>query len=373
MPKIRVLVVDDSVVMRRLISEVLARDPNMEVAGIAPNGRIALQKLTQVNPDIVTMDVEMPELDGVAALKELRRTHPKLPVIMFSALTQRGAQATLEALAAGATDYVTKPMDVADLSESVARLEVELLPRIRVHFNKTLPPPLPPLPAPSASGQGSTSTSSVQTGLAEGASQAPDLVVIGSSTGGPMALETLFKGLTQPLPVPLVLVQHMPPMFTQMLAQRLNQLPIPLRTHEAAHGMPILPGNAYLAPGGFHLTVHRDGNGAFSCRTNTNPPENSCRPAVDVLFRSAVEARASLLGVVLTGMGQDGLRGCQLIREQRGQVVVQDQATSIVWGMPGVVAQARLAHAILPIEQIADEITRRVRPGRISMKGPRNP
>jgi len=359
MPKIRVLVVDDSVVMRRLISEVIQRDAGMEVVGTAPNGRIALQKITQVNPDAITMDVEMPEMDGVQALRELRRTHPKLPVIMFSTLTQRGAAATLDALAAGASDYVTKPMDVLNLDESVGRLQEELLPRIRVHCSRFMPELAPPMPVPV---QGSkppfvAASSTVASGPV-------DLVCIGSSTGGPMALEAVFARLTQPLGIPVVVVQHMPPMFTQMLAQRLNQLSIPLRTHEAAHNMPVQPGHAYIAPGGMHLTVVRESTGNFVCKTNNNPPENSCRPAVDVLFRSAAATNAHLLGVVLTGMGQDGLRGCSLIREKHGQVVVQDQATSVVWGMPGAVATAKLAHAILPIEEIAGEITRRVRQGR---------
>jgi len=331
----------------------------MEVVGTAPNGRIALQKITQVNPDAITMDVEMPEMDGLQALRELRRTHPKLPVIMFSTLTQRGAAATLDALAAGASDYVTKPMDVLNLEDAVGRLQEELLPRVRVHCSRFMPELAPPMPVPVAGSKPPFTAAATTV-----ASGPVDLVCIGSSTGGPMALEAVFTRLTQALGVPVVVVQHMPPMFTQMLAQRLNQLPIPLRTHEAANNMPIQTGHAYIAPGGMHLTVVRDANGTFTCKTNSNPPENSCRPAVDVLFRSAAATNANLLGVVLTGMGQDGLRGCTLIREKRGQVVVQDQATSVVWGMPGAVATAKLAHAILPLDEIAGEITRRVRHGR---------
>ena len=370
MPKIRVLVVDDSVVMRRLITEVLQGDPGIEVVGIAHNGRIALQKLSQVNPDVVTMDVEMPELDGVKALKELRRTYPRMPVIMFSSLTQRGASATLDALAAGATDFVTKTVDVMGLQESISRLQEELLPRIRVHFQRTqaefspVPTVAPAAPGASTFTVPASSLATPRTGAPSAApllSGAVELLCIGSSTGGPMALEKVFQGLVTPLSVPVVLVQHMPAMFTQMMAERLNALRIPLRCMEATHGLTLKPGHAYVAPGGFHMTVHRDQGGSFSVRTNTNPPENSCRPAVDVLFRSAVATGANVLGVVLTGMGQDGLRGCELIREKGGQVVVQDQASSVVWGMPGAVAQAGLAHAILPIEEIAPEILRRLK------------
>jgi two-component system chemotaxis response regulator CheB len=317
--------------------------------GTAPNGRIALQKLTQVNPDIITMDVEMPEMDGVQTVRELRRTHPRLPVIMFSALTQKGASATLDALAAGATDYVTKPMDVVDLHDSIERLQQELLPKIQAHFRPEVPVAPKPFvpsrlfaPVPASGGP-------------------VDLICIGSSTGGPVALETLMKGFTAPLPVPVAIVQHMPPMFTHMLAQRLNALPGPIRCKEASAGMILQAGCAYIAPGGSHLALFRDTSGTFSCRITNAPPENSCRPSVDVMFRSAAATNANLLGVILTGMGQDGLRGCEYIHERKGQVVVQDEATSVVWGMPGAVAQANLAHAILPLESIAAEITRRVK------------
>lgn len=360
MPKIRVLVVDDSVVMRRLLSEVLQGDPAIEVVGIAQNGRIALQKLQQVNPDVVTMDVEMPELDGLQALRELRRSYPRMPVIMFSSLTQRGASATLDALAAGATDYVTKPMDVMNLSESISRLREELLPRIRVHFQRTQPPPVS-VPPVGIQGQLAPQRPAFISRPGVSLTGAAELLCIGSSTGGPQALETLFKGFTQPLSVPVALVQHMPPMFTAMMAERLNNLPIPVRCVEASHGMILKRGCAYVAPGGFHMALQRDSGGNFVAHINTDPPENSCRPAVDVLFRSAVETGANILGVVLTGMGQDGMRGAERIRESGGQVVVQDQASSVVWGMPGAVAQAGLADAIVPLDAIAQEVMRRLK------------
>lgn len=343
MPKTRVLVVDDAIVMRRLITEALQRDPRVEVVGTAPNGRIALQKLTQLNPDLVTLDMEMPELDGLATLRELRLTHPRLPVIMFSLLTQRGAVATLDALAAGANDYVTKPSESANLADSIARLEADLLPKIHAQCRR-LSSPTPPAPiAPP-----------VPAGY-----RPVDLVCIATSTGGPNALNDVFRGFTTPIPVPLAIVQHMPPMFTQLLADRLNALGGPVRCFEARDGETLKPGCAYLAPGGLHLSLIRGPGGALVARIVDTPPENSCRPAADVLLRSAAATGAGILAVVMTGMGSDGLRGCQHVIENRGHVIAQDEATSVVWGMPGAVAHAGLADAILPLGCIAREITRR--------------
>jgi len=358
MPKIRVLVVDDSVVMRRLLSEVLQGDPAIEVVGIAQNGRIALQKLQQVNPDVVTMDVEMPELDGLQALRELRRTYPRMPVIMFSSLTQRGASATLDALAAGATDYVTKPMDVMNLSESISRLREELLPRIRVHFQRIQPQPVGPAPA---SSQAQFAPRKIAPMSRPGVAVAggSELLCIGSSTGGPQALETLFKGFTQPMPVPVALVQHMPPMFTAMMAERLNNdSAIPVRCVEASHGMVLQPGNMYIAPGGFHMTVVRAADGRMRLKTDLNPPVNSCRPSVDVMFDSvSATATGGVLSVILTGMGSDGANGTRRLREKGAWSIAQDEATSVVWGMPGAVASQGQADEILPLDRIAPRMT----------------
>jgi two-component system chemotaxis response regulator CheB len=353
MPKTRVLVVDDAIVMRRLLTEALHRDPRIEVVGSAPNGRIGLQKIPQLNPDLVTLDVEMPELDGLATLREIRRTHPRLPVIMFSLLTQRGAVATLDALAAGANDYVTKPTESANLADSIAKLEADLVPKIHAQCRKlvspsaSLPAAPPRLPSVTPSG-----------------TRPLDLVCIASSTGGPNALHDVFRGFTHSLPVPVAIVQHMPPMFTRLLAERLNAIGGPVRCVEAKDGDVLRPGCAYLAPGGFHLTLVRGAAGELVCRTNETPPENSCRPAADVLFRTAAATEASILGVVMTGMGSDGMRGCQHILEHRGQVIAQDEATSVVWGMPGAVAHAGLAEKLLPLGALAQEITRRALAGR---------
>ncbi|MDR3457868.1 MAG: chemotaxis response regulator protein-glutamate methylesterase [Verrucomicrobiae bacterium] len=360
MPKIRILVVDDAVVVRKLITETLRRDPDLEVAGIAANGKIALQKIPQLNPDLITLDIEMPELDGLGTLREVRKLYPKLPVIMFSTLTQKGAAATLEALALGANDYVTKPANVGSVTEAMERLEQELIPKIKVHCRH--------LRSAETAGSQQTSPRPAQPSpLAPPRSGPIEIVCLGTSTGGPNALAEVFAQLPADFPVPIVLVQHMPPMFTAMLAERLTAHS-PVICQEGADGQVIERGHAYVAPGGRHMEVQRTGTRAV-LHLHDGTPENSCRPAVDVLFRSvAAVFGGAALGVVMTGMGQDGLRGCEILREKRGHVVVQDEATSVVWGMPGYVARAGYADKILPLNQLAGEIIRRVRESRA---GPR--
>ncbi|WP_404420265.1 chemotaxis response regulator protein-glutamate methylesterase [Nibricoccus sp. IMCC34717] len=354
MPKLRVLIVDDSTVMRRLVSEAVGRDPDLEVVGTAAHGRIALAKVQQTTPDVIVLDVEMPELDGLETLRELRKTHPKLPVIMCSTLTSRGAITTLEALAAGATDYVTKPSQVTNPEESIAKLSAELVPKIKIH--RKLPPLAAPVKAVAPKRPGATSDRAGPSRI--------DLVAIATSTGGPNALAEVVKGLPAQLEVPIVCVQHMPPVFTQLLAERLTAHKTVVCV-EGAEGMAIQPGHFYIAPGGRHMEVHRETPTApLTLRLTDAPPENSCRPAADVLFRSVAQhVGARTLAVVLTGMGQDGLRGCELIRERGGYIVAQDEATSVVWGMPGYVVQQGVADRVLPLALVAPEITRRVRTG----------
>ena len=361
MPKIRVLVVDDAVVVRKLITATLERDPELEVVGVAAHGRIALQKIPQVNPDLLTLDVEMPELDGLATLREVRKLYPKLAVIMFSTLTEKGAAATLDALALGANDYVAKPANIGSVTEAIERLELELIPKIKAHCRHLRVPRTGPESAKTPClGIPSIPPPPPRSGPIE-------IVCLGTSTGGPNALAAVFAQLPADFPVPIVLVQHMPPLFTAMLAERLTaHSPVPGR--EGVEGQLIERGHAYIAPGGRHMEVQRPGIRAV-LHLQDGPPENSCRPAVDVLFRSVVAAfGGSVLGVVLTGMGQDGLRGCEIIREKRGHVVVQDEASSVVWGMPGYVAKAGYADRILPLNHIAGEIARRVRESRAVAK-----
>lgn len=354
MSKLRVLVVDDSAVIRRMVREVVAADPELEVAGVAANGKIALAMVDQCTPDVVTMDIEMPEMDGLAALKEIRRTRPTLRVIMFSSLTERAALATLDALASGADDYVTKPSNVQNVSEGSERIREQLIPKIKALCGRLdvhkIPGGLLRVPAWSK--------------LALHHSKV-DIVAIGTSTGGPNALAEILPRIPSDFPVPILIVQHMPPVFTAFLAERLaasSRIPI----KEALPRAQVEPSQAWIAPGDFHMTILRDG-AHMRLAMNQLPPENSCRPSVDVLFRSVAEVYGpGSLAVVLTGMGQDGLRGCERIREVGGQIVVQDEPSSVVWGMPGAVANAGIADRVLPLREIADHIIQKASANRPS-------
>lgn len=361
MRKIRVLIVDDSTVIRRLLSEALVADPAIEIAGIAANGKIALLKIPQVNPDIITLDMEMPEMDGLTTLIEIRKLYPKLPVIMFSTLSQRGAEATLDALAKGANDYVAKPANVGSVTAAIQSVQNELLPKIKQFCTWTTPPIADTIKTGDAVKR--------DNGLASANSNIPtkprrvDIVVIGTSTGGPNALTLVLPKIPANFPVPILIVQHMPPVFTKHLADRLNQLS-KIHVHEAADGDLLEPGGAWIAPGNFHLTMRRHGT-QLKAVLNQETPENSCRPAVDILFRCAAGIfGANVLSVVMTGMGKDGQRGCSTIRQAGGRVLVQDEATSVVWGMPGAVVKAGHAHQIVPLQQIADEILLQTLSGR---------
>jgi two-component system chemotaxis response regulator CheB len=350
-PTARVLVVDDSVVIRRLITQALQAEADIEVVGTASNGKLALAKLDTLRPDLVTLDIEMPEMDGLATLPHLRATHPRLPVIMFSTLTERGAAATLEALSLGASDYVTKPSNTGSLDVALAKIRDDLVPKIRA-----LVPGMGPARVAVARTAPTVVAPRVQVGM-------PPLVkalVIGVSTGGPSALAELIPHLPGDLGVPVLVCQHMPPVFTRLLSERLDAKSA-LHVQEASDGDLVGPGGVWIAPGGLHMVVRRTPGGSPVIATNTDPPENSCRPAVDPLLRSAVATWGNgVLAIVLTGMGQDGLRGCEAVSEAGGRILVQDEATSVVWGMPGYVAKAGLADRALPLDELAVEITRRV-------------
>ncbi|GAA3871784.1 chemotaxis response regulator protein-glutamate methylesterase [Saccharothrix violaceirubra] len=340
---ISVLVVDDSVVIRRLVTDALGSDPRVRVVGTAPNGRVALQKIDQLKPDLVTLDVEMPVMDGVTAAREIRLRHPKLPIIMFSTLTSSGAEATLAALSAGASDYVTKPSNFGSVAESVRSVREELLPRIHALCERPRPMAAPP-PVRRPAGGGPRP--------ARGQTR---VVVVASSTGGPTALRQVLRGLPARLSVPIVVVQHMPPVFTGMLAQRLDTENA-VRVVEATDGMILEPGTVYIAPGDRHLEVAGAGK-MVKTRLHDGPKENHCRPAADVLFRSAARVYGnSALAVVLTGMGRDGAEGCRALSAAGAQVLAQDQASSVVWGMPGAVVEAGLADAVVPLGGMADRI-----------------
>ena len=342
------LVVDDAVVVRKTLSDAISRDTLLEVAGTASNGRLALAKFPLLKPDIVLLDIEMPEMDGLETVRELRKIDRRVPIIMFSTLTEHGASATLEALALGATDYVTKPSNT-DMSGTLDAVSRDLIPRIRAlcHLPEgRLPGNLSSAAAPL-----------VHTAPTPRLLTPVQVVAIGVSTGGPDALARMLPMLPGNLPVPVVIAQHMPPIFTTMLAARLSakaSLPV----QECQSGEPLAPGKAYIAPGDFHMIVSSEA-GVTRLRTHQGPKENYCRPSVDVLFRSVAKVYgARTLAVVLTGMGQDGLKGCEILGGLGARIVVQDEATSVVWGMPGFVARTGLADKIVPLDQIGAEIVR---------------
>ncbi|GAB3241523.1 chemotaxis response regulator protein-glutamate methylesterase [Kineosporia babensis] len=348
----RVLVVDDSVVIRRLIKEILDADPRIEVVGVAQNGQVAIAKVGELKPDAVTMDIEMPVMNGVDAVRAIRKTQPRLPIVMFSTLTERGASGTMDALAAGASDYVTKPANVGSVMESRKNISEQLIPklvaltgarRLAGATRTALPPAQPP-------------AGMARNGPNVRRTQPFGLLAIGSSTGGPDALASVLTSLPGDLPVPVVITQHMPPVFTKMLAQRLDSS-CRLKVTEAVEGDTVQRGRVLIAPGGHHMELRSRGTSVF-VHLSDAPPENFCRPSVDVMFRSIAPVyRNRVLGLILTGMGRDGAAGAGILRTSGGEVFVQDEATSVVWGMPGATVMAGQADRVLPLEQIAATVT----------------
>ena len=345
------MVVDDSVVIRRVVTHTLEQDPAIEVVGFASNGLIGLQRIPQLNPDVLTLDIEMPDMDGLEMLKRIRREFPSLRVIMFSSLTERGAAVTLEALSLGADDYVTKFVGEESREISLSRLKGEMIPKVRQFFR------FPNEQETSTDPQTSIRQSGVGVGVTSVSTERPRVVAIGISTGGPSALGSILPTLPATFPLPILIVQHMPPLFTRLLAERLNSS-CALTVQEASNGSLVEPGKILLAPGDFHMKVVSD-QGKVTVLLDQSSQQNFCRPAVDVLFRSVGEVYGgSALGVVLTGMGQDGLRGVEVLKARGARVLAQDEATSVIWGMPGAVVKAGLADSVLPLCSVVPEILR---------------
>ena len=356
--KIRVLVVNDSAVMRRLVSEALAGDPALEVVGTAADGKLALAAAKQLRPDLILLDVEMPEMNGLEALSALRALDPSIRTIMLSRFTRRGASVTVDALLRGADDHFYLPDNSESPATTMANLREALVPQIKaLCFQSPRSKPaevISKTPAPA-----------VIKPLVNRVGKPIEIVVIGVSTGGPQALSQLMMSFPADWPTPIVIVQHMPPMFTKLLAGQLANRTA-MEVSEAVEADVLRAGHAWIAPGDYHTELVRDGE-AVQVRLTQGLHQNCCRPSVDVLFRSvAATYGASALAVVLTGMGQDGLRGCEAIVAAGGQVLVQDEASSVVWGMPGAVAKAGLADKILPLDQIGTEITRLVWQSRVA-------
>jgi two-component system, chemotaxis family, protein-glutamate methylesterase/glutaminase len=353
--RIRVLVVDDSVVIRRLVSQVLAEDPSIEVVGSVSNGSIALARIAQTNPDLVTLDVEMPEMDGLEMLRRLSQQRSRPRVVMFSTLTERGAVTTLDALALGADDYVAKAANGGSLDRSMTSLRQELIPKVKQFFvfsGQTLvSPPKPTLRL--------VTPSKTYPVAPRPAGVRARVLAIGVSTGGPTALARIIPSLPADFDLPVLIVQHMPPLFTRLLAERL-QTCTKLKVEEAGPGSVVAPGKILIAPGDYHMRLHQSGP-ELAISLDQSPPENSCRPAVDVLFRSVAETCGpAAIALILTGMGQDGLRGTQCLKALGACVVAQDEASSVVWGMPGAVVNAGLADTVVPLDDVIPEVLKRV-------------
>jgi two-component system chemotaxis response regulator CheB len=339
--------------MRKVIGDILSAEPAIEIVGKARNGDEAITRLKELSPDVITLDMEMPGKNGVEVLREIMKVKP-VPVVMVSSLTKEGANVTMQALGAGAVDFVTKPSGTISLDmEKVGdelRQKIIAASRasmknafgeggVRVKSRASLTPPLvPPREAP----------------------RRPEMVVVASSTGGPNALQEVIPGLSRDFPVPILIVQHMPPGFTTSFAIRLNERS-KINVTEACDGMPVRRGTAIIAPGGYHLVVER-GSTDFLCRLIETPPVRSVRPAADVLFASVSDVvGGNVIVVVLTGMGKDGLDGTRLLRAKGAYVIAESRETCVIYGMPGAVHEAGLVDELLPIYSIAGALERVVK------------
>ncbi|MFW6278036.1 MAG: protein-glutamate methylesterase/protein-glutamine glutaminase [Halorhodospira sp.] len=339
---IRVLIVDDSALIRRLLSELLAQASDIEVVATARDPYDAREKIKQLHPDVLTLDVEMPRMDGITFLRNLMRLRP-MPVVMVSSLTEDGAEETLEALALGAVDFVTKPR--TDVGHALEGYGEEIVAKVRAAARAHVRP-APARRAGPAPQPHQRTTDKV--------------VAVGASTGGTVAVQRLLEALPANAPA-LLITQHMPPGFSAAFAERLDGL-CAVAVHEARDGQRVLPGHAYIAPGGYHLELLRDGS-KYACRVHEGELVNRHRPSVDVLFDSvAVAARANAVGVLLTGMGSDGAAGLGRMRRAGAVTIAQDEATSVVWGMPGAAVKAGAVDHVLPLEGIAETILAAVAP-----------
>jgi two-component system chemotaxis response regulator CheB len=372
-----VLAADDSKVMRGVLRTVFDLHagqgdtglPRMELCGLVQDGAEAIAAVRTLAPDVLLLDLEMPRLNGLQVLEQLRTLAPRLPVIMCSAQTERGARSTLDALALGARDYVMKPGQQTDFASALDLLMQQLLPKIAVLASVGWSSPAA-RDAPRETTRDAAPVPLTRLEPASESSAPVAIVTIGISTGGPSALELMLPMLPKDFPVPLMIVQHMPKLFTGALAERLNRL-CSMRVEQARDGAAVQPGTILLAPGDAHMEVVALGGGALGrsrgsvVRLHRGPPLNSCMPSVDYLLKSAASVYgAGALAVIMTGMGSDGLAGAKAVKAARGTVLAQDEATSAVWGMPGRVAQAGIASATLPLPLLAGAIIDRVQAGR---------
>jgi two-component system, chemotaxis family, protein-glutamate methylesterase/glutaminase len=360
---IRVMVVDDSAVVRGLITRMLEAEPDISVVSSVGNGKMAVDSLARNSIEVVVLDIEMPVMDGLTALPLMLEVDKHIRVIMASTLTSRNADISLRALQAGAVDYIPKPSSSRELSGGLD-FGKELVQKVRIHSDtrrKIVGAPKgeagrarPVLPRPSAALIAKTKEVVLRPMALK---ERPDIIAIGSSTGGPQALFTVLKGMFGKVKQPVVITQHMPATFTKILAEHITRM-TGWKCQEGASGMVIEPENVYLAPGDFHMVVEVSGTQKV-LRLNQDPPENFCRPAVDPMMRSVSAAYGrKVLSVILTGMGSDGLKGTTIVVNNGGALIAQDEASSVVWGMPGAVAHAGICNAILPLDNISSQIVK---------------
>jgi two-component system chemotaxis response regulator CheB len=374
---VRVLVADDAILFRRVLADALASLPGVEVVGSAANGKFAVQKVRELKPDLLTLDIEMPEMDGLAVLDSLRRSgEPEVEVIVVSALSRRGGDLTMRALEKGAFDFITKP-EAASAEEGRKALLQELGPRVRAVAHRlevrtilrgSASPARSQIPLPKVTPErvpaepdldGITGRMQRLANLSK-----PEMVLIGVSTGGPAALARLLPAIPGNIGVPLLIVQHMPPVFTKSLAENLASK-CALRVREAVHGEFPEPNTAYIAPGGQHMRLGTGPDNRPLLEMTDDPPENNCRPAVDYLFRSAANRfPGRAMAVILTGMGSDGTLGLRLLKRHGCFVIAQDEGSCVVYGMPKAAVDAGVADAVLPLDAIASRITAVVKGGR---------
>lgn len=348
---IRVLVVDDSGFFRRRVTEIINGDPRMEVIGAASNGKEAIEKNESLRPDVITMDYEMPVMDGITAIRNIMRSRP-VPILMFSSLTFEGARVTLDALDAGALDFLPKNFDA--VAKDAASIKQALTDKIAAVAKSRL---RSASVSPSSSAPIS-SAASVPVRPSSKRLPAKELVVIGTSTGGPAALQTLFRTIPAGFKTPIIIVQHMPGSFTKAFAERLNGLSA-LTVHEAKDGDRIESGHVYVAPGGMQLMVDKRGGGVI--HIHESDERINYRPSVDIAFASAAKHYGNkVLGVVLTGMGADGKEGAKLIKQAGGHIWSQDEASCVIYGMPMAVAKEGLSDEVLPLGNIGQHLANEV-------------
>lgn len=335
---IRVMIVDDSTVIRSIIDRILKSDSQVEICGFATNGEQAVRTIDICNPDIIVLDIEMPVMDGITAIPLLLRKKPNVRILMCSTLSERGADISIRALSLGATDCILKPTGSAAVQQS-GNFQEELRRIVRQLGESALKSPASQPVAVRKTTAGF----------------APQILAIGSSTGGPNALATILPKL-KGFPLPIVITQHMPQTFTKILANHLSQVS-GIDCREGENGMALRPGCVYVAPGGYHMTFRKTTENV-EIRLNDGPMENFCKPSVNPMLRSLCDIYGQhILLTILTGMGEDGLAGARQVVEKGGRVIAQDAATSVVWGMPGAVANAGLCSAVLPLAEIPTRIT----------------